>query len=64
MQNSIHKKNKVFKKHFRCNSEDNKNVLMMNIKVYRNNLSTLMKQSKKRYYSIYFKPNISNIKNT
>ena len=51
-QNSFHKKNRLFKKYTKCNNH-NKNALHNEYKDYTNNLSTLMKQSKKLYYSNY-----------
>ena len=60
----FHKKNRFFKKYIKCNSHNNKNALHNEYKAYRNNLSTLMKQSKKLYYINYFKNNIKDMKNT
>ena len=47
IQNSIYKKNRLFKKYIKCNNQDNKNTLHNEHQAYRNKLSTLMKQSKK-----------------
>lgn len=44
----IHKKNQLFKKYIRYTNEDNKIALYNEYEAYRNNLSKLMKQSKKR----------------
>ena len=48
--NSILKKNRFFKKWVKYNNHNNKSALHNEYKAYRNNLSTLIKQSKK-YYS-------------
>ena len=65
MQNlMIHKKSRHLKKYLRCNNEDNKKALYNGYKAYRNNLSTLMKQSKKHFYGNYSKSNINSVKNT
>ena len=40
----------------------NKNPLHNEYKVYRNELSILMKQSKKRFYANYFKNNMKDMK--
>ena len=64
IQNSINKKNRLFKKYIKCNNHGNNNALHNEYNAYRNNLSTLMKQSKKLYYSNYFKNNIKDMKNT
>ena len=47
MQNSIHKKNRLLEKWIKCNNKDNNKALYDEYKVYRNNLSILMNQSKK-----------------
>ena len=44
--------------------DSNKNSLYRKHKTYRNNFSTSLRQSKKRYYNNYFRYNINNIKNT
>ena len=56
------KKNRLLKKYIKC-GDCNKSILHQECKIYKNSLSTLLKQSKKRYYDIYFKNNINNIKN-
>ena len=61
-QISIHKKNRLFKKCSKCNNQVNKNPLHNEYKVYRNELSILMKQSKKRFYANYFKNNMKDMK--
>lgn len=55
------KKSKLFKKYIKCD-DWNKNILPQEYETY--SLSTLSKQSKKRYYNNHFKSNINNIKNT
>lgn len=55
------KKSKLFKKYIKCD-DWNKNILPQEYETY--SLSTLSKQSKKRYYNNHFKNNINNIKNT
>ena len=64
IQNSIHKKNRLFKKCIKCNTHDNKNALHNEYKAYRNNLSTFIRQRKKLYYSYHFKNNNKYMKNT
>lgn len=54
------KLNRLFKKYIQCNNH-NKNALHNECKVYRHNLSTLMRQSKKPYY---FKNDIKDLKST
>lgn len=54
------KLNRLFKKYIQCNNH-NKNALHNECKVYRHNLSTLMRQSKKPYY---FKNDIKDLKGT
>ena len=63
IQNSIHKKSRLFKKYIKCNSHNNQNALHNEHKAYRNNLSTLMKKGNKLYYTNYFKNNIKDMKN-
>ena len=63
IQNAIEKKNRLFKKYIKC-GDINKNLFHQEYKIYRNSLSTLLKQSKKCYYNNYFRNNINNIKNT
>ena len=64
IQNSIHKKNKLFKKYIKCQKSVTKNDLHRDHKSYRNKLSTIMKESKRKYYNDYFRTNLKNIKNT
>ena len=63
IHNSIHQKNKLFKKYIQCNNQDNKQSLHNQYKFYKNKLPLLMKQSKKQYYCNYFKNNIKNMQN-
>ena len=62
IQNAIEKKNRLFKKYIKS-GDINKNLFHQEYKIYRNSLSTLLKQSKKCYYNNYFRNNINNIKN-
>ena len=64
IQNSIHKKNKIFKKYIKCQNPVTKNDLHREYKCYRNKLSTIIKESKRKYYYDYFRTNLKNIKNT
>ena len=50
--------------YIQCNNQHNKQSLHNQYKFYRNNLSTLMKQSKRQYCSNYFKNIIKNMKKT
>ena len=63
IQNSVEKKNRLFKKYIKCD-DCNKNTLHQEYKTARNCLSTLLKQSKKHYYNYnnYFNNNINNIR--
>ena len=51
MQNSIQKKNKFFKKYIKFQNPVTKNDLLREYKSYRNKLSTIIKESKRKYYS-------------
>ena len=62
--NFIHKKNKRFKKYIKCQNYVTKNDLHREYKSYRNKLSTIIKESKRKYYNDYFRSNLKNIKNT
>ena len=64
IQNSIHKKNKRFKKYIKCQNSITKNDLRKEHKSYRNKLSTIIKDTKRKYYNDYFRTNVKNIKNT
>ena len=61
IQNSIHKNKRLCKKYIKFNKHSNKNALHNEYKAYRNNLSTLVKPSKKLYYGNYFKNNINSL---
>ena len=60
--NFIHKKNKRFKKYIKCQNSVTKNDLHREYKSYRNKLSTIIKESKRKYYNDYSRTNIKNIK--
>ena len=64
LQISIKNKNKVFAKFINCKDPIIKLQLHHEYKGYRNQLSTLLKQSKKNYFNQYFLNNCNNIKNT
>ena len=64
IQNSIHKKNKLFEKYIKCQNPVTKNDLHREYKSLRNKLSTIIKESKRKYYDDYFRTNLKNIKNT
>ena len=63
LQKSIVIKNKLFGKFIESTNSIIKEKLH-DYKSYRNMSSTLLKQSKKKYYDKYFKDNINNMKNT
>ena len=63
IQNSIHKKSKLFKKYIKCQNRVTKNDLHRERKSYRNKLSTIIKKSKIKCYNDYFRTNLKNIKN-
>ena len=62
--NSIHKKNNLFNKYIKCQNFVTKNDLHRAYKCYRNKLSTILKESKRKYCNDYFRSNLKNIKNT
>ena len=62
IQDSIHKKNKLFKKYIKCQNPVTKNGLHREYKCYRNKLSTIINEIKSKYYD-YFRTNLKNIKN-
>ena len=65
-QNSIQRKNKLFKKYIKCQNPVTINDLdnMIKYKSYRNTSSAIIKESKRKYYDDYFSTNLKNIKNT
>ena len=63
IQNSIHKRKRLFKKYIKCQNSVTKNDLHREYKSYRNNLSTIVKESKRKHYNDYFTANLKNIKN-
>ena len=64
IQNSILKKNRLFKKFIKCKNPNTKTQEYDEYKLYRNWLSTLMKKRKQKYFNNYFQTNVKNIKNT
>lgn len=50
------------KKYSQCNNQNGKQSLNNQFESHRNELSTLMKQCKKQYYSDYFINNIKDVK--
>ncbi|XP_065679802.1 uncharacterized protein LOC136094122 [Hydra vulgaris] len=56
---SIKIKNKLHKKYIKC-----KLKYFQKFKYYRNQISNLLRYSKKTYYSTYFNQNLNNLKNT
>ena len=46
-----------------CQNSVSKNDLHRESKSYRNKLSTIIKESKRKYYNDYFRSNLKNIKN-
>ena len=63
IRRSIKQRNKLFNKlKNECNQQD-KMVIQSKIKVYRNKIKHLLRDSKKNYYKNYFKNNAINIKN-
>ena len=64
IQNSIHKKNELFKKYIKCQNPVTKNDLHRKYKSYRNKLSTIIKENKRKHYNDYFRTNLKNIKKT
>ena len=64
LQKSIEIKNSTFKKYIRAKDKVTKSRLHEQYKEQRNVLSTLMKQSKERYYNDFFQKNLKNIRNT
>jgi hypothetical protein len=61
---SIKIKNKLHKKFIKCRNENLKLQYFQKIKYYRNQISNLLRYSKKTYYSTYFNQNLNNLKNT
>ena len=54
----------MFGKYIKSTNSIIREKLHNDYKSYRNVISTLLKQSKKKYYDKYFKDNINNMKNT
>ncbi|XP_065662546.1 uncharacterized protein LOC136085185 [Hydra vulgaris] len=61
---SIQIKNKLHKKFIKCKNENLKLQYFQKFKYYRNQISNLLRYSKKSYYSTYFNENLNNLKNT
>ena len=64
IQNSIHKKNKLYKKYIKCQNLVTKNDLHREYKSYSNKLSTIIEENKRKYHDDYFRTNLKSIKNT
>ena len=64
IQNSIQKKNKLFKKYIKCQNPVTKNDLHREYKSYSNKLLTIIEENKRKYHNDYFRTNLKNIKNT
>ena len=64
VQNPIQKKNRLFKKFVKHKNPNTKPKHHDEYKQYRNCLSTLIKESKQKYFNNYFQNNVNNIKNT
>ena len=61
---SISIKNNLYKRYIKSKNSENKDLLFTKFKSYRNNISNLLRSSKKSYYNIFFQSNINSIKNT
>ena len=64
LQKSISIKNKLLTKYIKMKDHEKKLELHNNYKNHRNLLSTLIKQSKHKYFNKYFEDNWNNMKNT
>ena len=64
LQKSISIKNKLFIDFITKNDLTQKAELQIKYKNYRNMLSTLMKNSKRNYFTKFFENNLRNLKNT
>ena len=62
MDNSIFIKNHLVNKYIKLKGVTLKNKAQIKYKQYRNLLSTLIKESKKSYFTIYFQNNLNDLK--
>ena len=61
--NKLDKKNATFRKYMKCKDQTKKDELNTNYKCQKNEITTLMRQSKKDYYNHYFSSNTKNLQN-
>ena len=59
----IENKNKVFKEYMKCKDANRKNLLNITYKQLKNEITSLIKSSKKVYYEKYFTVNRKNLQN-
>ena len=64
LQISIKKKNTLFSRYITCKERIHEKDLHLKYKSYRNLLSTLLKDSKQKYFTDFFKSNNNDIKKT
>ena len=64
LQKSISIKNKLFSDYINKKDLSQKTELHIKYKSYRNMLSTLLKKSKRNYFTKFFENNLKNLKNT
>ena len=64
IQNSMQKKNRLFTIFVKFENRNTKTQHHNEYKQFRNWLSTLIKESKQKYFNNYFKNNVKNINNT
>ena len=64
LQKSISFKNSLFAKFIKSNDINQKNEMHIKYKQYRNLISTLLKRSKRLYFTKFFNDNLNNLKNT
>ena len=64
LQKSISIKNSLFVKFIKSNDINQRNEMHIKYKQYRNLISTLLKRSKRLYFTKFFNDNLNNLKNT
>ena len=64
IQKSIQVKNKYFTKYIKLKDPEKKNEAHFVYKKYRNLISTILKESKRTYFTRYFQENLNDLKNT
>ena len=64
LQKSISIKNSLFAKYIKSNDINQKNEIKIKFKQYRKLISTLLKRSKRSYFTKFFNDNLNNLKNT